>query len=337
LSLSFIIECKYIKILSDKGEKSNLQNNLIKDQTQVGIWQYHRYLPEVPLEFRLSLNEGNTSEQELDPEIFLKREDQNPTGSLKDRGMAFLISKASSLGFKQFVLSSSGNAAISAANYCAKANLKLKVFVSVRVNKGKLKKLEQMKVDLSVDQRPLTMATRFAKENNFYNLRPSINEFGSTGYQTIAFELLENQDRIENLFVPVSSGVNFLGISKGFKKFGYVPKLHLCQSSFIFPLASIFDHNFVQEDSSFASALVARQSPLKKEILQAVADSKGTGWVVDNKQTIQADKILKQKGISTSFEGALTYAAVLKARQNDQLKGRTVCLLTGKNYSNDTT
>ena len=60
--------------------------------TQPGIWQYAQQLkPLVKSKFRLSLNEGHTELIKID-NIYFKREDQNPTGSVKDRGIAFQIS-----------------------------------------------------------------------------------------------------------------------------------------------------------------------------------------------------------------------------------------------------
>lgn len=304
-----------------------------KDTTQTGIWQYSNYLTDVPEKFRLTLNEGNTKEEYFAPlDIILKREDQNPTGSLKDRGLAFLISKAWSEGFTSFVLSSSGNAAISAVNYCQKAELKLKIFVSPKIDKNKLLVLKQMKADISIDNRPLTMAGRFAKENNFYNLRPSINEFGSEGYQTISFELTDNKEDISDIFIPCSSGVSLIGIFQGFKKVGKLPRIHLCQSAAVCPLASLFDHDYSDEAVSLAASLVAKYSPLKDQILEAVKESGGVGWVIGNDQIRRTDKILQENQIETSAEGALALAAVEKARNKDWQIKRGVYLLTGKKY-----
>ena len=307
--------------------------NIKKDSTQKGIWQYSQYLTDVPSVFRLSLNEGNTSEEffaHLD--VILKREDQNPTGSLKDRGMAFLISKALSEGFNNFVLSSSGNAAISSANYCKKAELKLKIFVSPKIDKNKMLVLKQMRADVSTDNRPLTMAARFSKENNAYNLRPSLNKFGGEGYQTISFELTDGNQEISDIFIPVSSGVNLLGIYQGFKKTKMLPRLHLCQSSAVCPLACLFDRDYPPEEVSLATALVAKHSPLKQQILKAIEESGGTGWVIGNEQIRQADKILRGHKIETSAEGALALAAVEKARKKGWQIKKGVCLLTGKKY-----
>lgn len=307
--------------------------NIKKNSTQKGIWQYSKALTDVPCAFRLSLNEGNVKEEffaQLD--VILKREDQNPTGSLKDRGMAFLISKAWSEGFTNFVLSSSGNAAISAVNYCQKVNLNLKIFVSPKIDKNKMLVLKQMRADIFIDDRPLTMATRFAKENNVYNLRPSLNKFGSEGYQTISFELADGNQEISDIFIPVSSGVNLLGIYQGFKKTKMLPRLHLCQSSAVCPLSGLFDRDYPPEEVSLATALVAKHSPLKQQILKAIRESGGTGWVIGNEQIKQADKILQEHKIETSAEGALALAAVEKARKKGWQIKKGVCLLTGKKY-----
>lgn len=313
--------------------KNQVQKNVKKDGTQEGIWQYSQFLVNVEKEFRLSLCEGNTREEYFAPlDIFLKREDQNPTGSLKDRGMAFLISKAWSEGFNCFVLSSSGNAAISAANYCQKANLALKVFVSSKIDKNKLLVLKQMGVDICVDCRPLTMASRFSKERSYYNLRPSLNKFGSEGYQTIAFELSSNKLEISDIFIPVSSGVNLLGIFQGFKKTGNLPRFHLCQSAAVSSLAAKFDHDYFPDKESLATALVAKHSPLKDQIFKAIAQSKGTGWVIGNEQIIRMQKLLSENSIETSNEGALALSAVKKARDKGWKITKGVCLLTGKKY-----
>ncbi len=304
-----------------------------KDPAQKGIWQYSQYLTDVPSVFRLSLNEGNTKEEffaYLD--VVLKREDQNPTGSLKDRGMAYLISKARSEGFTNFVLSSSGNAAISAANYCCLAGVKLKIFVSPRINTKKLEVLKKIVENVSINERPLTMASRFTKENNVYNLRPSLNKFGSEGYQTISFELTEDNQEVSDIFIPVSSGVNLLGIYQGFKKTRMLPRLHLCQSSVVCPLAGLFDRDYPPEEVSLATALVAKHSPLKEQVLKAIEESGGTGWVIGNEQIKQADKILREHKIETSAEGALALAAVEKARKKGWQIKKGVCLLTGKKY-----
>jgi len=305
---------------------------LFKDKTQNGIWQFSSYLAPIESSFCLSLDEGNTPEVHFDEQVILKREDQNPTGSLKDRGMAYLISRAYQDGLKNVVLSSSGNAAISAANYCNLAKINLFTFVSLTIKEEKLRKITEKGARVFQTLKPVSEAIKFAHQNHYLNLRPSQNVFGSEGYQTIAFELAASQGRIEDLFLPVSSGVALVGIAKGFEKLGFMPRLHVCQPAAVCPIASAFDKDYFSERKNLADSLVARHVPLKKEIIDLVKESQGTGWVIESKRIILSQKNLQDRGIETSNEGALALAAVFKAGEKGVILGKTVCLLTGKRY-----
>jgi len=312
--------------------KSKFSIKLSKEEGRKGIWRFWAYLTPLQEQFSLSLGEGNTPEVIFEDKLILKREDKNPTGSLKDRGMAYLISWACQNGFKNLVLSSSGNAAISAAAFCDLAKLNLFVFVSPSIEKKKMEKIAGNRVKIFKSSRPVSDATKFAQENKYFNLRPSINKFGSEGYQTIAFEIAESQGFIEDLFLPVSSGVALKGIAEGFKKLGFLPRFHLCQPAAVCPLASIFDHNFVPEKKNLAKSLVARYTPLRQEIINLIKESSGSGWVINNQAILEAEKILAKNLVTTSYEGALALAAVFKAREQGLKLGKTVCLLTGTRY-----
>ncbi|MGB9598853.1 MAG: pyridoxal-phosphate dependent enzyme, partial [Minisyncoccales bacterium] len=206
------------------------------------------------------------------------------------------------------------------------------VFVSPMIEEKKLKKIAKDHVRIFKSARPVSDATKFARENKYFNLRPSINKFGSEGYQTIAFELAESQGFIEDLFLPVSSGVALKGIAEGFKKLGFLPRFHLCQPAAVCSLASAFDRDFVPEKKNLAKSIVARYTPLRKEIIELVQKSLGSGWVIRSQEILEAEKILTKSSIATSYEGALALAAVFKARKKGFKLGKTVCLLTGTRY-----
>jgi threonine synthase len=246
--------------------------------------------------------------------------------------MAYLVSRAWSEGRKELVISSSGNAAISAASYCRLAQIKLHAFISKKIPEGKLEALSASGTILHFSPRPVSEAVKFASQKGLLNLRPSQNPFGSEGYQTIAFEILESLGMIEDIFVPVSSGSALLGIALGFQKFGLMPRLHLCQSTAICPLARLFDSNYEEEEESLAKALVARAVPLKSQLVKFVKGSEGSGWVISNEEIKKAQLQLKEKEIETSAEGALALAAHNKAKKAGFNLGKTVVLLTGKKY-----
>ena len=280
---------------------------------------------------RDSCQVGNTRIIEIEGIIF-KREDENPTGSVKDRGISYQVEQAKRRGLKNLVLSSSGNAAISAAYFCRQAGINLFVFVSPKINKEKLRRVEGSRIRVFQSIRPISEAIKFAKKNDFHNLRPSTATDGPIGYQSIAAEIFENRGKIDSIFFPVSSGITLIGVANGFRKLGFLPRLHVVQTTVVCPIASKFDKNFVATKSSLASALVAKFLPKGKEILKLIKESKGWGWVISDEEINKADIWLTRQGIITSYEGAAALAGIWKARENGWQIGRAVCLLTGKRY-----
>src|SRR5437868_14092931 len=109
--------------------------------------RYASYLPITDRTPRLTLGEGDTPlvrarslERETGiPELWLKVEGQNPTGSFKDRGMVVAVAKAVEEGARAAVCASTGNTSASAAAYCASAGIQCRVVVPEgKVALGKL-------------------------------------------------------------------------------------------------------------------------------------------------------------------------------------------------------
>jgi threonine synthase len=104
----------------------------IEDAEKQGIWRYASCLPALSEEKEISLGEGNTplihirrlGERMGVPELFVKNEGQNPTGSFKDRPTAIGVSMALSFGLDTVAVSSTGNAGASLAAYAARAGLR---------------------------------------------------------------------------------------------------------------------------------------------------------------------------------------------------------------------
>src|SRR2546421_5534541 len=109
--------------------------------------RYASYLPITDRTPRLTLGEGDTPlvraralERETGiPEIWLKVEGQNPTGSFKDRGMVVAVAKAVEDGARVVLCASTGNTAASAAAYAARAGISCTVVLPAgQVAAGKL-------------------------------------------------------------------------------------------------------------------------------------------------------------------------------------------------------
>ena len=82
------------------------------------LWRYKEVLPVGSEASIISLGEGFTpllharrlGDKLGVPNLYLKDESQNPTGSFKARGMAVAVSKAHELGIRRLMVPSAGNA-----------------------------------------------------------------------------------------------------------------------------------------------------------------------------------------------------------------------------------
>ena len=103
----------------------------------------------------------NTPLVQLD-NFYLKREDQNITGSAKDRSLPFQIENLKKNGFNQAVISSTGNAAISAAYFCHQENIKLTIFLSPHISPEKLNLLKKYDHEIILSHQPISDAVKFS-------------------------------------------------------------------------------------------------------------------------------------------------------------------------------
>ncbi len=261
--------------------------------------------------------------------ILFKREDLNPSGSIKDRGVLNQLNWLKKNKIRKAAISSSGNAAISAVYWGKKMNIEVTVFIVPHTNKSKVSRLAKLKAKIIKTQRPIRDCHQFCKRYLVYNLRQSRDEKAREGFTSLGKEIHQQLGIPESIFFPVSSGTTLLGVADFFKK--KLPKLFLVQSAGHCPLASQFDKNFHPEKENITDALVAKYIPKKEEILKIVRQSRGTGIAVQKKAIIKAHNWLKSKGILTSYEGALALAGFWKIKDLFNMKNPLI-LLTGKYY-----
>lgn len=268
-----------------------------------------------------------------------KREDQNPSGSVKDRAVIRQLENARRLGHKEVAISSSGNAAISLAYWTQNTNMTANIFISPKINKGKLQKLEKLNCRLVVSLKPIRDCFRFCKQNNAYNMRQSLDPWAVKGFADLGKEIKKQLEelklkKLKAIFLPVSSGTTLLGISReieglGIASFAIQPANHC-------PLSSFFDKDYRPEKKTIADALVAKIIPKKEEIIKQIKKSRGTGLVIQNNKIIEAQAYLKKNGIETSNEGALALAGAWKATKKGLISSsdQKLILLTGRWYQN---
>jgi len=293
-----------------------------------GIWenqllgQYNK----LPSKTKLTLGEGNTKFYLTFPAdapqsmLGIKDENTNPNGSFKDRSLAYQLSIYLDQGKDRFVISSSGNAAISAAAYANLGGAELDVFVADTVNLLKLQKLKKIadgnkKIKIHQSGKPKSEAIQFALETGAINLRASIDDLALPGYKTIAYELaMHDYPEVDALFIPCSSGTSSLGILQGFKEvnYGHV-KIYLCQTTKVNVLAREFDADFSQTDTSIADAIVDRVAHRKDQLISAIKENGGGGFVISDAEIESTRLKAGEAAQGFSNNSMLAYAGYHKA------------------------
>src|SRR3989344_628500 len=272
--------------------------------------------------------------------VYFKREDLHPYKSHKGRSIPFMIDWYKDKGSKDFVISSSGNAALAALLYIQEWNskntddaLSLTIFVGEKIAQAKFDLLKSTAKDshVSVTQttRPQQSAFEASKRGKTL-LRQSTDEVALLGYATLAEELGRIQN-LEAIFIATSSGTTAEALHDFFKKGGVFPQIHIVQTTGCNPIAREFEPYPLQE-ISFADAIVDRTALRKEKVINAVSASKGFGWIVSNQEIADAVNLVEQhEGLKISPNGALSVAGLTKAlSKNWQWKGAVVCVITGR-------
>ncbi len=308
------------------------------DPSQKFIWRYSALYPEKVPTLKYHLSSDLTPLINID-DLWFKREDTLLVGSVKERGIAYQLADAATLGEKELVISSSGNAALAAAAYCDLYNIKLTVFISAQTMPQKKESLLASAAKVIITPKPLAHSLRYAQENKIRHLRQSRDEKAVWGCMSLGFELFEQLGQKltqADIFLPVSSATTLVGLGRALQLLvqhsfmAQLPRLHATQTVAINPIARAFVAIPNQPTSGLglASALCAPQTPRKNEAVSLIKQSQGNGWIITEAEIAQTQQYLIANDLNTSAEGAVACAAALK-----QVYPLPIVVLTGKNYA----
>ncbi len=300
-------------------------------------------------------------------DVYLKREDEHKYGSHKGRSIPPMVKKYfKEDGITDFVISSSGNAALAAIHAVQVHNsnnpskLKLKVLVGQNIDETKLKRLLKTITDarVSIEQveRPKQTAFQLDKEGVARNLRQSTDDTALLGYHELAQEL----NKIPNLgaiFIPTSSGTTAQALGEAFFEQEYLkleqkPQIHIVQTTACHPIVNCLPlpegestrlpavvegsdgggGSTANETKSIASAIVDKVAHRQDKVAELIKKSIGNGWVVTDEEIKQSQKLVKETtGIQISPNSALSVAGCKKAKETgfDWGEKVIVCLITG--------
>lgn len=279
-------------------------------------------------------------------EVWAKIESENPTGTHKDRSMGPWIEYYIKQGQEKFVVSSSGNSAAAAAKVCAEKNVKLTIFMHPDDKSHRLEDIKDVgDISVKLSKTPKRDAFQFSEKHNIPNLRASTDDNALEGYKEIAFEIIEQIPKINNIFIPTSSGATLEGIFLGFEeKSKKSPSLYAVQTTKVHPIAGDFDNDFKNENKSYASAIVDNIAHRKDMLVEIIKETKGSGLVISNASLMKARNELRKDqniydklftavgGVEPSrWQSALAFAGFLKWQAQHPNKAKnevSVCLFT---------
>ncbi|MBC7092323.1 MAG: pyridoxal-phosphate dependent enzyme, partial [Nitrososphaeria archaeon] len=290
--------------------------------------------------------EGFTPLVKVGDSLWFKLDFLMPTGSYKDRGSSILISGLLSNLKKVEGVSedSSGNAGASIAAYCAKAGLKVKIFVPENASGPKLfqiKKYEAEVYTIKGRREDVSLAAQKVGENFVY-IGHAWHPFFKDGIRTLAYEISEQMDwrPFDYIFLPVSAGTLLIGLIEGFVHLldsGIIekmPKIIACQTSQVSPLYhKMKGTKYVPPERilSVADALVSTNPPLLEKMYYMMRKIEGDAEIVDENEIIYSHNVLAKKGFYVEPSSAVAYAAYLKLLKEKILgeNEKVLVVLTG--------
>lgn len=281
--------------------------------------------------------------------VVIKREDLNETGSQKDRGVPVQIDHHIKDGKTRFVISSSGNSAISAINRLINTEYHLTVFLSKNISTSKLLRISLIlkknitqedttiqNIELKFTERPVSDAFKYANSSESVLLRGSIDPYATIGYQAITHELAEQSPGSTDIFIPTSSGTTLVGIFNGYEDLKdkdpniLIPRFHVCQTTAVNTIARDFDTSFQPTKNSIAESIVDRVAKRYHQVSDIIKSTTGSGWVLTDAEIRKAVQLQKDLGLELSNESALALAGMLRAvRSSKYNMDQPIVLSTG--------
>jgi threonine synthase len=184
--------------------------------------------------------------------VYIKDERYGPTSSFKDRQAAVAVAAMNENGIREAVIASTGNAAVAYAAACARAGIKLWVFMTSLVPQEKLREAalfgaEVIRVSGNYDQTK-QIASQFAQRKNLLLDRGASSIPARESMKTIAYEIVEQLGwRAPDWYIQaVSGGMGPLGVLQGFKEMynmgliDKIPKLGVIQADGCAPMVHAF-------------------------------------------------------------------------------------------------
>jgi threonine synthase len=297
------------------------------DKRWSGMWRYRQVLPDVA---PVTLGEGWTPmlPSRRHPNVWLKEEGANPTGTFKARGLALAVTMARHYGLKKLAAPTAGNAGGALAAYAAAAGIEAHIFMPRDTPMANQVECRAYGAHLTLVDGLISDCGRIVAERKtaegWFDVSTLKEPFRVEGKKTMGYELVEQLgwQYPDAVFYPTGGGVGMIGMWKAFEEMeqlGWVsgprPKMIAIQSSGCAPVVRAFERGEAasqmwQDAHTFASGLRVPKPYGDAIILEIVRASGGTAVALsDDALFASLRDWATHEGLLLSPEGAAATAA----------------------------
>jgi len=314
------------------------------------MWRYDAVLPEAN---PVSLGEGFTPmlpSREY-PNVYIKDEGLNPTGSFKARGLSAAVTMARHFGLKKLAVPSAGNAAGALAAYSAAAGLEAHIFMPKDVPAANRIECDYYGAQVTlVDGLISDCAKKVAElkdsdswiKDGWFDVSTTKEPYRVEGKKTMGYEVAEQLGwrMPQGIIYPTGGGVGLLGMWKAFEEMealGWIgserPKMIVVQSAGCAPVVKAWDEGKQSVEMWTNAATLASGLRVPKPygdylILDILKKSKGAAVSATDEEILEATRHWsKIEGIFAAPEGAACLVAYRKLRASNFFKPEDTVVL----------
>ena len=325
------------------------------------MWRYIEMLPVFNPKNIVSLGEGMTPILKLNhlgatydlPQLFLKDESNNPTGSFKARGLSAAISKAKEYGVERCIIPTAGNAGGAMAAYCAAAGIEATVVMprltpSVFKQECELYGANLVLVDGLISDCGKKVQ-ELKQKSPYFDISTLKEPYRLEGKKTMGYEIAEqfNWTLPDVILYPTGGGTGLIGMWKAFLEMrqlgwikGALPRMMAVQADNCKPIVTTWEgkqtncQQYIGKPS-LANGLAVPNPFAEDMILEVLKTSRGTALSIsDEDMIIGVREICKAEGVFVAPETGAVWQALLEWIGNGTIQRDEKILLlnTGSGY-----
>ena len=316
------------------------------------MWRYADVLPDAA---PVTLGEGFTPmlpSREF-PNVFIKDEGLNPTGSFKARGMSAAVTMARHYGLKKLAVPSAGNAGGALAAYAAAAGIEAHIFMPKDVPIANRMESDYYCAHVTLVDGLISDCARMVAERKdkegWFDVSTLKEPFRVEGKKTMGYEVAEQLGwkLPQGIIYPTGGGVGMIGMWKAFdemEQLGWIggdrPKMITVQAAGCAPIVKAWEAGkstaeMWADAATFAAGLRVPKAYGDYLILDILKKSKGTAVAATDDEIFDAVRHWASvEGVFACPEGAAALVAYQKLRASGFFRAEDTVVIfnTGTGY-----